>query len=310
MTPELTPEPQNQSHKPAQPSRAALYDIFAGESGLRAGWRLVLFASLVVLLTFLSGFLASLLPGLFATSYGLGAFFFQEVAGFAIVGAASIFMSRLERRAPGAYGLPLRGAFGTKFWLGVLFGFVEISLLVGAIASFGGYSFGPVVLEGREPLLWALVWMVFFVFVGLYEEFLFRGYAQFTLADGIGFWPAAILLSVAFGAIHLGNPGENWLGAISVAATGLLFALVLRRTGNLWMAVGWHASFDFGETFLFSVPNSGSQFRGHLSAATLHGPAWLTGGSPGPEASVFSFILLGLAAVAVHKLCPPAKIPA
>jgi len=85
---------------------------------------------------------------------------------------------------------------------------------------------------------------------------------------------------------------------------GLVFAFTLKRTGNLWFAVGWHAAFDFGETFLFSVPNSGSVFSGHLSSASLEGPSWLTGGSVGPEGSVFSFIILALAALLIHKAFP------
>jgi len=307
VNPDITPEPQHPPGKPQRLHRTALYDVFAGEQGLRSGWRLVLYIAVVVLLTFVSGFVASLVPNLFADPSGVGALFFQEAGGFAVVGAAALFMGRLERRAPGVYGLPLRDAFRSKFWLGVLLGLAEISLLVGAIASLGGYSFGTVLLPTAELLRWAAVWMVLFVLVGFFEEFLFRGYTQFTLADGVGFWPAALVLSAAFGAVHLRNPGEDWLGAASVGLTGLLFAFVLRRTGNLWMAVGWHASFDFGETFLFSVPNSGAQFRGHLSAASLHGPAWLTGGAPGPEASLFSFAILGLAAVVVHKLYPRAK---
>jgi hypothetical protein len=149
--------------------------------------------------------------------------------------------------------------------------------------------------------------LVTFVAVGLSEEYLFRGYAQYTLARGIGFWPAAVFLSVLFGAVHLWNPGENYAGAAGVVATGLLFAFTLRRTGNLWLAVGWHASFDFGETFLYSVPDSGTLFEHHLSSATLHGPAWLTGGTVGPEASLFSFLMMGLLAIAVHFLFPATK---
>jgi hypothetical protein len=85
---------------------------------------------------------------------------------------------------------------------------------------------------------------------------------------------------------------------------GLVFALTLRRTGNLWLAVGWHASFDFGETFLFSVPNSGVVFDGHLSNASLHGAKWLTGGSVGPEGSVFSFLTMAILVLVVHRLYP------
>jgi membrane protease YdiL (CAAX protease family) len=85
---------------------------------------------------------------------------------------------------------------------------------------------------------------------------------------------------------------------------GLFWCLTLRRTGNLWFAVGMHASFDFGETFLYSVPDSGVVFPGHLSNATRAGPAWLTGGSAGPEASVFDFVVLLMLFYVFHRLYP------
>jgi uncharacterized protein len=88
---------------------------------------------------------------------------------------------------------------------------------------------------------------------------------------------------------------------------GLIFALALKRTGHLWLVVGWHAAFDFGETFLFSVPNSGAVFPGHLSNATLHGPTWLTGGTVGPEGSVFSFVTMAAAGLFIHKAFPGRK---
>src|SRR5712664_2647591 len=149
-----------------------------------------------------------------------------------------------------------------------------------------------------------MLWAIFFIIVGLFEEFLFRGYTQYTLGDSIGFWPAAVVLSCSFGAVHLGNPGEGPVGAAGVVAIGFVFAFALRRTGNLWLVVGWHASFDFGETFLYSVPNSGIVFQGHLSNASLHGAKWLTGGTVGPEGSVFSFLTMGILALAIHFLFP------
>jgi CAAX protease family protein len=79
----------------------------------------------------------------------------------------------------------------------------------------------------------------------------------------------------------------------------------VRRTGSLWFAVGMHAAFDFGETFFYSVPDSGMVLPGHLSDATLHGPTWLTGGSVGPEASVFDFVLLFIFFYVIHRLYPP-----
>ena len=278
--------------------------IFLNETGLRAGWRLLIYAALVAAIAFGGGLIlrhfGRPVRGVFSPGY----LFAGEVFSFVVVFGAALIMSLIEHRPPGVYGLPASSAFGKLFWQGFLIGLVEVSALMGLISAFGGYSFGAMALHGSDILRWAIVWAVFFVFVGLFEEFLFRGYTQFTLADGIGFWPAAILLSILFGAIHLGNPGEGWVGAAAVVMIGLVFALTLRRTGNLWLAVGWHASFDFGETFLFSVPNSGIVFEGHLSNASLHGAKWLTGGSVGPEGSIFSFLTMAILALVVHRVYP------
>lgn len=216
----------------------------------------------------------------------------SEASPFAGAFLAAAAMSQLEGRTFGDYGLPLRGAFGKLFWQGAAFGLVEISIVIGTIAWLGSYHFGSLAIHGADVVRWAAFWGAFFLLVGLYEEFAFRGYVQFTLAQAVRFWPAAILLSVAFGVVHRGNPGESKLGLAGVMLTGLFWCFTLRRTGNLWFAVGMHASFDFGETFLYSVPDSGVVFPGHLSNATLAGPWWLTGGSAGPEASVCDFIVL------------------
>jgi membrane protease YdiL (CAAX protease family) len=109
---------------------------------------------------------------------------------------------------------------------------------------------------------------------------------------------------MAFGAIHLGNPGEGIVGGLSVVTIALFFCLTLRRTGNLWFAIGLHCSFDWGETFLYSVPNSGTTTAGALSHASLHGARWITGGTIGPEGSVFCFLMIALAFLAFDKLYP------
>jgi uncharacterized protein len=218
--------------------------------------------------------------------------------------AAGLVMSELEARPFGEYGLPLRFAFGKLFWQGAVFGLIEISAVIGIIASLGSYHFGSLAIHGAQLLKWAGFWGGCFVIVALYEEFLFRGYLQFTLKQAIHFWPAAVLLSVAFGYVHRGNPGESKWGLAGVMFVGLFWCLTLRRTGNLWFAVGMHASFDFGETFLYSVPDSGMVFPGHLSNATLAGPEWLTGGSAGPEASLCDFVVILILLYLFHRLYP------
>jgi membrane protease YdiL (CAAX protease family) len=277
--------------------------IFLKEQGLRAGWRLLLYGAIFMAL--MSAGILVLSP-YFRSSRGAfspSSLFASEFTSFLAALAAAWIMSGLERRQMAAYGLPARGAFGKLFWQGCLFGFFEISALIGTIAAFGGYSFGSLAEHGWAIARWGLYWACFFLAVAFLEEFLFRGYTLYTLAEGIGFWPAAVLLSVGFGAVHLRNPGEGWAGAAGVVLIGLFWSFTLRRTGTLWFALGMHFSFDFGETFVYSVPDSGAVFPG-LSNASLSGPSWLTGGRPGPEASVFDFLIIALLFLVFHLMYP------
>jgi len=279
--------------------------VFFNAHGLRSGWRIVIYLFQILVLSIAFNFLLGrVLHVPKNATPPMWQLFLQEASSFAIVFLPALMMSRLESRPAGVYGLPARSMFKGQFWHGAMLGIVEISVLIGCIAAFRGYSFGPIAEHGSAVFRWGLLWALFFVLVGLFEEFAFRGYLQFTLADGIGFWPAALVLSLGFGSVHLMNKGESRVGALSVVAIALVFSLTLKRTGNLWLVVGWHAAFDFGETFLFSVPNSGNVFAGHLSNATLHGPVWLTGGTVGPEGSVFSFLTMAAAAFYVHKVLP------
>jgi uncharacterized protein len=302
---ESSPESSSTPTLRSQPPERMANTIFIGRDGLRSGWSLLLYAAFFLTVGYVAHILVHIMGLADLPSPQFVAI--QELASFGSAYLAALVMARLEQRPAGIYGLPLGQAFGRSFWQGIFLGLCEVTLLVGLITAFGGYSFGSLALQGSTVIGWGFLWAVVFVLVGLSEEFLFRGYAQYTLARGVGFWPAAVCLSLVFGAAHLRNPGEGIVGALNVAVTGLVFAFALRRTGNLWLAVGWHAAFDFGETFLFSVPDSGFVFDHHLSNSLVHGPPWLTGGTVGPEGSVFGFLTMGISALLIHFLFPAKK---
>jgi membrane protease YdiL (CAAX protease family) len=286
-----------------------MHALFLGRGGVRAGWRAALYLALFFLPLLLLQELAALahIRILLPEALSPGTLFVGEAAQAVCAIAAALVMARMEERPFGDYGMAWRSAFRGYFWQGALWGIGEITLLVLVIRALGGYSFGGWGLGRGQAVEYALSWGLVFLTVGVYEEFFFRGYLQFTVASGMGFWPAAVLLSAAFGAVHLGNPGEGLVGALGVFLIGMFFCLTLRRTGNLWFAIGSHAAFDFGETYLYSVPDSGLVLPGHLSAASLHGPRWLTGGSIGPEGSVVSFAILALMFVLFNFFYPPRK---
>jgi membrane protease YdiL (CAAX protease family) len=203
--------------------------------------------------------------------------------------------ARMERRLLASYGLPLGSAVRRPLRQGLLWGLALATLTIGATALLGGISFGPPSLSVADIVLHAVAWAGAFLLVGVTEELLFRGYALSTLSGGIGFWPAAVVLAIPFGALHLLNDGEGVIGALNVVSFALFASFTLRRTGNLWFAIGMHAAWDYAQSFLYGVPDSGMRAEGHLLQADLHGPTWLTGGTVGPEGSLLGFAALGLA---------------
>jgi CAAX protease family protein len=216
-------------------------------------------------------------------------------------------MARIEKRSFGDFGLPERHAFGRNFWVGTGWGIGSLTVLMLTLRWAGAFDFGTFFLHGARLWKFAAYYALLFLCTGFFEEFLMRGYSLWVLARGINFWPAAVLLSVAFGAIHGSNPGEAKAGLVAAGLIGFFLCLTLRRTGDLWWAVGFHTAWDWGESYLYSVPDSGALLPGHLLNSSLHGPIWISGGSVGPEGSYFVFILIGALWVLFDRAYPEAK---
>jgi CAAX protease family protein len=222
---------------------------------------------------------------------------------------ATWIVSRMEKRPLGDYGIPLRGIFGLRFWEGCLWGFAMLSAILLVLRVTGHFQIDSVALAGGAAWRYALGWGAVFLAVAVHEEFAFRGYWLFAFARFRGFWKAALLTSFVFGIAHLGNPNENVLGILQVVVIGLLFCLMIRRTGTLWFALGFHAAWDWAETFFYGTPDSGLLGLGRYLNTSVQGPKWLTGGSAGPEGSVIAFLVILLCALLVHLRFPKAVYP-
>jgi uncharacterized protein len=299
---------------PAGMQHPARENFFMGPNGIRAGWRLLLF--ICIFLGCASGlnFLVHHTP--LAAWYDAQdktmmtaptQIFLEGIALFALLVATGV-MALIEKRTYANYYLPLNQFLGKRFWQGVPYGFAMLSLLLVLIAAFHGFSLGNVALPGADALKYGGLYAIAFLMVGLFEELSFRGYMQATLGSGIGFWAAAIILSILFGAIHLSNLGEAWYGAAMAGSFGVLAAFCLQRTGNIWFPIGMHAAWDWAETYFYGVPDSGILAKGHLFDSTFHGPAWLTGGKVGPEGSALAFLVLLIGGIGVHFIFPKKRV--
>lgn len=301
----VTPEP------PQEPLEAFVTKAFLGRDGIRAGWRVLIFVAAVFILNTLTtlielslGYTAVLHPKPTAQFFLL-----TDGPFFGVVLLASWVMCKLERRSISDYGLPSRKAFRARFWQGAVIGFAVLTALLGVMRLIGVFQFGSVGLQGLAVLKYAAIWGAVFLAVAFFEEFAFRGYPLFALTTGMGFWPAAIVVSVFFGLIHRDNSGESWAGVFTVGLVGLLFCLLLRRTGDLWMSIGFHAAWDWAQSYFYGVPDSGTVAAGHLFNSHFSGPVWLTGGTVGPEGSWLCVALLVILFVIFAFALPGVKYP-
>jgi len=232
--------------------------------------------------------------------------FGMEGMVFLLLCVATGIMGKIEHRRFGEYGLPLTLVLGKDFWIGALTGFLAISSTLFAMFLLHGFRIVGFALHGTAIVSSVVAWGIAFLVAGLCEEFLCRGYIQYTLASGIGYWPAAFAMSGLFGLGHFFNSNETARGSATVVLFGLLLCFFLRRTGNLWCAIGFHLGYDWGQMF-YGVPDSGIVPYHHLLNSTLSGPQWLTGGMVGPEASFLTPLALLVVALLFSRYYPETR---
>jgi len=206
--------------------------IFFNSRGLRAGWRLLIFVCIFAGLGFLANWIV---PKIFhlkeRPALDPVGIISDELQVLIQALVATWTMAHIERRRFLHYGIPVRNAFGCDFWVGLAWGMASTSLLVGLIAAFGGYRILGLAIHGGALWYFLGLWIIANLLIGFSEEILFRAYLLTTLADGVGFWAAAILLSVGFGALHYSlKPHERWEDFASTGLLGLFGCLALRRT--------------------------------------------------------------------------------
>lgn len=236
-----------------------------------------------------------------------------EAVQFAALGLAAWILSRIERRRLAVYGIDrshLRDILPGAFW-----GLATLSLLVALLRGFHLLVFDERALAGAAILVFGAKWLLAFFLVGLLEEYTIRGYIQYTFTRGvfglaerlsstrtraIAFWIAAFFMSAVFGALHLGNSGENRIGIVMVFLAGILFSYALWRTGSLWWGIGFHMTWDWAQSFLYGVPDSGGLSTGRLFHTHPVGNVLLSGGSDGPEGSLLVIPILLLVFVVLR----------
>ncbi len=281
-------------------------NVLTGEDGrLRAIWRCVLSFTFAF-------FIANNLAGGLALHVGwLGSLGFELVyrpiwLGLLLAGF-SLFVILLDRRPT-----PLRVmGLGRPWWLdtakGMAIGAGMVTVGVAFIAVMGTVTLTTGHYRQAAARLAAVVFVL--IAAAMAEELTFRGYPFQRLLDAFGPAAAVVIMSVQFGAVHLGNPGATVIGFLNTALIGGVLCLAYLRTWRLWLPFGIHFGWNFMLGMVLGLPVSGLNEFAVFVAGRARGPIWLTGGRYGMEASLTGTGVILLGFLALVAFVPVTKRP-
>ena len=218
------------------------------------------------------------------------------VAGMAIAAlAVYVGWARfIERRPVGE--LALSGA-GKEWGTGMLVGFGLYTACILILIALGMYR-----IEGLNPWTFVIPAVAMALSSGIFEELLFRGVLFRSVEEMFGSWISLVVSSAVFGLMHLLNPAGTLTGAIYISVeAGLLLAAAYMLTRRLWLSIGFHMSWNYTQSAIFSGIVSGGVSEPGLIRSNIKGPDVLTGGTFGLESSIIAFALCtatGIAALA------------
>lgn len=221
-----------------------------------------------------------LIPGIDQGALNLlGACIVALVGTFSYIG----FVRIVEKRPVSELSLPHAAP---ELGLGTLLGALLFTATIGLIALFGFYH-----ITGINHWSVILPLLGMSIVSGVVEELLIRGILFRIMEESLGTWLALLISALIFGLLHIANPNATWWSALAIAIeAGIMLAAAYVVTRRLWLPIGIHFAWNFVQGGVFGVAVSGNGVVGLLQA-TLSGPALLSGGEFGAEASIFAVIV-------------------
>jgi membrane protease YdiL (CAAX protease family) len=216
-----------------------------------------------------------------------------------MVAAVIIFCQRLRRQ-------PLSHTFGTwrsipqGIGMGITAGF-GIWMLASLVLWLSGMHWQYNGLDGRMLGSAAMACLA----TALAEELIFRGFLFQRLIDGLGAWPAQLLMAAYFVLNHWDNPGMQggvrMMATLNIFLASLLFGFAWMRTRSLALPVALHFMLNFSQGPLLGFGVSGNASQGLLSPELSSLPVLWTGGSFGLEASLPGTVVIALATLLMFR---------
>ena len=132
---------------------------------------------------------------------------------------------------------------------------------------------------------------------GLSEELAFRGYIFQTLGERGPVWAAALVMGIMFALLHFSAGGFGISFIVSTVIGSVMFLAMRFATGSLWFPIGFHAMWDWTQTFLVGLSSTGSKNDPALIQISQSGPSAWVGGGDALEFGLLYTLVAGLALI-------------
>ena len=207
-------------------------------------------------------------------------------------GLVCLWVLAVERRSP--IGL---GFYKEKAWLELLKGGLIGFLLIGAVVGLQVLT-GSIHLSyfdfSFENILNLILILPFWLLQSGTEELLTRGWLFPVVSKHTRIWIGTAVSSLLFAILHLQNPSINWISLLNIALFGLLACLYVLKTDNIWGISAIHAAWNCFQGSFFGLSVSGlSTAYAPMRFENGEVPDLMSGGDFGPEASLFSSLVMG-----------------
>lgn len=224
--------------------------------------------------------------------------YIEAAASFALLLCAFILYAKYieKRKAQEIYSTRWLGKIGT--------GFLASSFLVGIVVCVLVFS-NCFILSGAISNKRLVLDLFVKFFMGAFiEELIFRLIVFKLTEELLGTWIALLIQVLLFGFAHGLNDNATLFSTFSVAIVGgLVYCAAYIYSRTLWLPLGFHWGWNFSQSGIFSMPNSGTPYEGWL-ITNISGPKWLTGGNWGIEGSylaIFLCLAVGIALIFMAK---------
>jgi len=205
--------------------------------------------------------------------------------------AAYVLLRWLDKRPFGLLGLSFSSGWFREVKIGLVMGFgiMTFMFLIFWITGLTEVSAGAMNFDVLKTLLGM---GVIFIFAGIIEEIITRGYLLQSLAEGSRQWIAMGILSLLFSLAHMANPNWSLAGAINIFLAGILLSVAYFKTRSLWLPNGLHMAWNWTQGPLWGMNVSGFEIPNTFMVSKPVGPEWLSGGEFGAEGSYIAVIAI------------------